>query len=35
MFGLCRSCLTDDEMRHARDWRQRRRPELGIKWVED
>lgn len=35
MFGLCRECLTEDEMRRAHEERRRPRPDLGIKWIED
>lgn len=34
MFGLCRECLTPDEVQTART-RGRPRPELGIKWIDD
>lgn len=34
MFGLCRACLTPEEVERART-RGRPRPDLGIKWVED
>lgn len=34
MFGLCRACLTPDELREARE-RPAPKPDLGIKWVED
>lgn len=35
MLGLCRVCVSEDEMRKAREARERARPDLGIKWVED
>lgn len=35
MFGLCRSCLTPEEVERARAARLRPRPDLGIKWVEE
>jgi ribosomal protein S14 len=35
MFGLCRACLTEDEMRAARAPKARPRPDLGIKWIEE
>lgn len=34
MLGLCRDCLTEEELRTARE-RERRPPALDIKWVED
>ncbi len=35
MFGLCRRCLTEDEVRAARERKASARPDLGIKWIED
>lgn len=35
MFGLCRSCLSEEEMARAREGRVHARPDLGIKWVDD
>jgi ribosomal protein S14 len=34
MFGLCRACLTPEEMERART-KGRPRPDLGIKWVDE
>ena len=35
MYGLCRACLTEEELKKSREPKARARPELGIKWVED
>lgn len=35
MFGLCRACLTPDEMRTAREAKAGPPPDLGIKWVDE
>lgn len=35
MLGLCKACLTPDEMRLAREGAHRKRPDLDIKWIED
>lgn len=35
MLGLCKECLTPDEMRTARQGGHLKRPDLGIKWIED
>ncbi len=34
MLGLCRECLTEEELAEARH-REKPPPELDIKWVED
>jgi hypothetical protein len=35
MIGLCNECATEDEVAAAREGRDRKRPDLGIKWVEE
>ena len=35
MFGLCRACLTPDEVKRAREPKNGPPPSLGIKWVND
>lgn len=35
MYGLCHECLTPQEMQRSRAAREPKRPELGIKWIED
>lgn len=34
MFGLCKKCATEEEVRKAREGADRKLPELGIKWIE-
>lgn len=35
MLGLCRACLTEQELADAQKRRAERRPDLEVKWVED
>lgn len=35
MLGLCRGCLSVEEVEHAQRLRKERRPDLGVKWIED
>lgn len=35
MYGLCRACLTTEELHEAREAQAPPRPDLGIKWIQD
>ena len=35
MYGLCRACLTTEELHEGRAAKDPPRPDLGIKWIQD